>query len=214
MSAENIEAGGIHSLGQLFQGLSEGLQTNGLSKNTAATLASEFADHEGKHVFADSMKNGELGFVITPGWIVAYYLIHGERTPLERMQIASAPGFSEMSQQDWNIYNSAYREWLIEVKEERYSNSRVEETSYSEVKSQMVSIMTQKMNEFSRDGNFPSLENVVDQSIQEIFEKYGALIYHAFQHALITVGRAYMVSHGGASRADNPGSDLPITIPR
>ena len=90
-------------------------------------VASGLHQHEAAHANADEERRGYFGFRVTAGWIIAYYMIIGERTPQQMMEIASAPGFSDMSEQDWKIYNEAWVDHLRDLRlaslEERWKNS-------------------------------------------------------------------------------------------
>lgn len=73
-------------------------------------------DHERRHYNADNERTGKekLGFVLGDGWIMAYYMVVDDKTPENLMSIASAPGYSEMSEGDWNVYSHAWRDFLSE----------------------------------------------------------------------------------------------------
>lgn len=93
-----------------------------------AGIRSEVIDHllihERKHFQADSERTGKekLGFIINDGWIMAYYMVVDDKSPENLMGIASAPGYREMSEMDWNVYKNA---WVNSIKEKNESGKDV-----------------------------------------------------------------------------------------
>jgi hypothetical protein len=119
-----VETAGLLSPTSLYKGM--------VSSGIHSQVATELYSHEKAHADADSERRGEFGFYVTGGWIVAYYLIKGERGPEQLMKIASAPGFSRMSQQDWKIYNTAWSDFLNQVKEKKIRNEENEDNQNNE----------------------------------------------------------------------------------
>lgn len=150
-------------------------------------VASHLYSHEKAHADADEERSGEFGFYVTGGWIVAYYLIKGERTPDQLMKIASAPGFSQMSNQDWKIYNSAWRAWLIQVQEEKFQEESKPQ-NYGDLRNLLIDILARKLDEQGEGGKFPELDELLGYEFDELLNKYGPLIYKAYKDSIEYVG--------------------------
>lgn len=129
MVKERVESHGILSIDKLQKGLLEGRVT--------PSLASDFSGHEGAHAREDELGYGEFGFVIEwdngRGYIMAYYRPIGERTPEQMMRIASAPGFTEMSEWDLFLYKIYEAQFF---KDEKYKNYEEEEIAKKDFKEQ------------------------------------------------------------------------------
>jgi hypothetical protein len=122
--------------------------------------------------------------------VIAYYLIHGVRDPEQMIKIASAPGFANMSQKDWEVYNRAWAIWLRDLAEERYKNDESElPDDYSDLRRYFVQELGKRLDEYAAEGNFPILENLVGQSFEELIRQFGPLIYYAYKEALVQVHR-------------------------
>jgi len=102
-------------------------------------ISRTWEQHEISHWFLDDQREtqgGEFGIdavlEFTDGVIIAsyiaYYLPSGDRTPEELMKMASAPGFTEMSDQDRNVYDRAYRQWVDLMREERLKSELGDES--------------------------------------------------------------------------------------
>lgn len=188
MTVERLEAQGIKTAHQLFKGLYD----SGISPK----IASHLHNHEKAHADADEERSGEFGFIATSGWIVAYYLVKGERTPEQRMKIASAPGFSEMSDQDWRIYNAAWGEYLKNLAEEDFKRKfdKTPGDKY-ELTDFLVEIMTKKFDGLIKTGEFPELEEVLGYEFKDLIEKFGVMIYQIYRDSVEEVRRQFEANH-------------------
>lgn len=179
------EVKGIITAEQLFGGLKE----SGLHPQIASGLYT----HEKAHANADPERRGEFGFIVTPGWVVAYYLIHGERTPEQLMEIASAPGKSQMSDQDWRVYTAAWKDKLIELREngyqeqERAGQENMKENkddkpfSLDNIKDELAGRLSGKLDDLGGKGEFPNLQEILDYEFSDLFKKHGAAIRKALE---------------------------------
>lgn len=150
-------------------------------------LASDLYAHEKAHANADQERKGEFGFYVTGGWIVAYYLIKGERTPEQLMEIASAPGFSRMSHQDWNVYKNAWKELLNQVPKKETPEDEVPKEDYSdkdELKRILIEKLSKNLDESSERGDFPKLKDLLELEFTDLISEYGMLIYEAYRQAI------------------------------
>lgn len=125
------------------------------AKNAPPEVVSHLVRHEGDHAMEDSEGYGVFGLLLITAVLKipeitydhirilerhieivagAFYLPIGERTPETMAKIAAAPGFSDMSDQDWNVYNratsEARREWQKEA--ERDGQSQTSDNPVSE----------------------------------------------------------------------------------
>jgi len=173
--AERLEAQGIKSAGQLFKNLKD----SGLS----GQIASELYSHEKAHADADFESQGEFGYVISSGWVVAYYIIQGERNPKQLMEIASAPGFSNMSSKDWEVYNRAWRDWLNYLKEEEFKKIEQKDT----LRETLVDKLGQKLEGLESGGRFPALQKLLGYEFKDLILEYGELLYQAYEEAISEV---------------------------
>ncbi|KKQ97439.1 MAG: hypothetical protein UT24_C0008G0051 [Candidatus Woesebacteria bacterium GW2011_GWB1_39_12] len=178
MVVERLEAQGIKTAGALFKGLFD----SGLS----GKISSELYYHEKAHADADVEGCGEFGFAVTSGWVIAYYIINGERDPQELMKIASAPGFSNMSSKDWEVYNRAWKDWLRHVAEEKYQRKMEgKPEAYSELRSYLTKLLTEKLDKYSEEGRFPKLEELFEHEYSELWQKFGNLLYQAYKEVSV-----------------------------
>ena len=97
-------------------------------RDTPSHVIDELVSHEGDHERKDNEGFGVFGlllvsviqqvYTLSQNHIEvfereieivagAFYRPIGDRSPEAMVSIASGPGFSEMSDQDWNVYNSA-----------------------------------------------------------------------------------------------------------
>lgn len=172
MRAERLEAQGIRSAGQLFKGLND----SGLP----GRISSELYYHEKAHADADAERKGEFGFMVTSGWVVAYYVINGERTPEQLMKIASAPGFSNMSAKDWQIYNQAWKEFLRNKHEESFRL----DLARDELREMLIEKLAAKLDELANEGRFPSLDKLLGYQFSDLVSEYGEVLYQAYKAAI------------------------------
>ena len=177
MTAERLEAQGIKTATQLFKGLHD----SGLS----GRIASELYSHEKAHADADEESRGEFGYRITTGWVVAYYLVEGDRTPEQLLRIASAPGYSNMSSQDWNVYNKAWKEWLNKQHEEKFKKVRAR----NELREMLVKKLADKLDDLSIIDFFPSLEDLLGYDFKDLVFEHGQLVYEVYKQAISDVRR-------------------------
>ena len=178
MVVERLEAQGIKTAGQLFKDLYD----SGLS----GKISSELYYHEKAHADADVEGRGEFGFVMTSGWVIAYYIINGERDPQELMKIASAPGFSNMSSKDWEIYNRAWKDWLRQLAEEKYQRKMEDKPdAYSELRNYLTRLLAEKLDKYSEEGRFPKLENLLAYEYSELWQKFGNLLNQAYKEVSV-----------------------------
>lgn len=175
MRSERVEIAGILTPQSLFKGMAD----SGIHPQVAGGLYS----HEKAHADADEERRGEFGFYITGGWIVAYYLIKGERTPEQLMKIASAPGFSSMSSQDWKIYNSAWRQWLKQVHEKRFQEKSKPQT-YDDLRNLLIDKLAERLNALAKEGKFPELKDLLGYEFMELVYEYGPTLYQVYKEAL------------------------------
>lgn len=148
-------------------------------------IASKLYYHEKAHADADDEGSGEFGFVITPGWVIAYYMIHGERSPEQMMKIASAPGFSQMSNKDWEIYNRAWREWRRKVTEIDASlPQKSNPDSYNGLRDLLTSLIAEKLDSQYGDDALPPVENLLQYEFKDLISEFGPLVYRAYAEAL------------------------------
>lgn len=177
-----VETAGLLSPTSLYKGM--------VSSGIHSQVASELHTHEKAHADADSERKGEFGFYVTGSWIVAYYLVKGERTPEQLMAIASAPGFSRMSQQDWEIYNNAWKDLLSQVKEETIKDSedgerqKGEIIQYKDLRNKLTDILSEKFDILSEEGHFPKLDELLGSDFTDMVFKYGKWIYEAYNEAI------------------------------
>ena len=172
MGAERLDAQGIRTATQLFKGLYD----SGLP----GKIASDLYSHEKAHADADEESRGEFGYQITTGWVVAYYLVEGDRTPEQLLKIASAPGFSSMSSQDWNVYNRAWRDWMNKVREEKYKKIEAR----NELREMLIEKLAQRLDELSHVERFPRIENLLRYEFKDLIITHGQLLYEVYQEAI------------------------------
>lgn len=175
MRSERIGAENIRTSGSLYRGMVE----SGIPKSVAGHLH----DHEKAHASADPEGHGEFGFFVTGGFIVAYYLIKGERTPEQLMEIASAPGFAEMSSKDWEIYKNAWRKWLKEAEEERREKV-YEEEGIAGLKRKLIKTLSGNLDGYIKRDEFPTLPEILDSDFTELVKENGSLIRQAYEDAI------------------------------
>src|SRR3989338_1207016 len=107
------------------------------------------------------------------------------------MRIASAPGFSRMSQQDWKIYNTAWSDLLNQVKEKRVrneeneDNQNNEEMGYDGLRNKLIDLLAGKLDGLAEKGQFPKLEDLLKYEFTDMVSKYGSWIYRAYNEAII-----------------------------
>ena len=184
-----VETAGLLSPTSLYKGM--------VSSGIHSQAASELYSHEKAHADADAERKGEFGFYVTGGWIVAYYLIKGERDPEQLMRIASAPGFSRMSQQDWKIYNTAWSDLLNQVKEKRVrneeneDNQNNEEMGYDGLRNKLIDLLAGKLDGLAEKGQFPKLEDLLKYEFTDMVSKYGSWIYRAYNEAIIDIRNSH-----------------------
>lgn len=177
-----VETAGLLSPTSLYKGM--------VSSGIHSQTASELYAHEKAHADADTERRGEFGFYVTGGWIVAYYLIKGERDPEQLMQIASAPGFSRMSQQDWRVYNNAWRDLLNRVKERKSKDEENEDSQesgnagYSDLRDRLIDLLAGKLDGLVETGEFPKLEDLLESEFTNMVFEYGQWIYRAYNEAI------------------------------
>jgi len=184
-----VERSGIKSPGQLHLEIAQ----SGVSPD----IASQLVTHEFYgHATNDEVGKGEFGFRIGGGYIVAYYLIIGDRTPEQMMKIAAGPGFGEMSDQDWRIYNQAWGEWLEEQQKEKFETLKKESEKHSDLTDQnspespydprlrLVEKFAEKLNKLEKEGRFPSFDQIAKTDLKDLFDKYGIAIKWAYSEAL------------------------------
>jgi hypothetical protein len=160
-------------------------------------IVSQLVTHEYYgHAANDEVGKGEFGFRTGGGYIIAYYLIIGDRTPEQMMKIASGPGFGEMSGQDWNIYNQAWGEWLEEQQKEKFETLKKESEKKSDLPDQnnsespydprvrLVEKFAEKLNKLEKEGRFPSFDQIAKSDLKDLFDKYGIAIKWAYREAL------------------------------
>lgn len=176
MRSERIGAENIRTSGSLYRGMVE----SGISKS----VASHLHDHEKAHASADREGYGEFGFFVTGGFIVAYYLIKGERTPEQLMEIASAPGYAEMSNKDWEIYKNAWKRWLNEAEEEKREKVYEEKDGLTDLKRRLIKTLSEKLNGHIKKDELPALPEILDKDFSELAKENGSLIYQAFNEAI------------------------------
>lgn len=184
MRGERVESQGILTASGLYQGLA--------SSGLRGDIASYLYSHEKAHADSDEVGRGEFGFIISSGWVVAYYLIRGERTPEQLMKIASAPGFSQMSDKDWQIYKDAWASFLRELKQEenrkKYEKESKEEGLTSAgLREMLIGVLGQKIDKLAESREFPSLEELLDMEFDELIDKYGKTLYQAYKEAIFSV---------------------------
>lgn len=171
-------------------GLYNGLTANGLEPK----IASRLARHEKLHADADPERNGEFGFVLTSGYVVAYYLILGERTPEQLMKIASAP--SDMSEKDKKIYKDAWNDHIREIEEKRFKPIQAKEPdSYESLREVLINILADKLNQRVDEGEFLGLEEVLGIEFVELLDKFGPLLQKAFEESVDQVRDEYDISN-------------------
>ena len=175
MRPERISANGILTPDSLFKGMTD----SGVNPQISSSLYS----HEKAHADADQERRGEFGFIVSSGWIVAYYLIQGERTPEQLMEIASAPGMSRMSEQDWNIYNSAWRDLVKEVQEKKFEEESKPQ-SYKNLRNLLIESISKKLDRMTDEGKFPKLEQILDYEFVDLLRDFGGVIHTAYQEAV------------------------------
>lgn len=116
-------------------------------RDTPSHVIDEPVSHEGDHAREDTEGYGVFGLLIVPGIeqtfdelnativvfereveivVGAFYRPIGDRTLGTMANIASAPGYADMSEQDWNVYHHAQTE---KAKEEKRAD---EHKPYSE----------------------------------------------------------------------------------
>jgi hypothetical protein len=172
VAAERLEAQGIKTADQLFKGLYD----SGLS----GKIASHLYIHEKAHADSDEEGRGEFGFAISSGWVVAYYLVEGERTPEQLMKIASAPGFSEMSSQDWDVYNVAWKDFMSKLNEEKYKKMN----AGTQLQEMLVGRLSEKLDQLSLNGDFPNIESLLNWDFKDLIIEHGDLLYEAYEEAV------------------------------
>ena len=101
------------------------------ARNTPTEVVSHLVRHEGDHAREDTEGYGVFGLLLVTAVLAtpeivndhikvmerhleivvgAFYRPIGDRTPETMVNIASAPGYADMSGQDWNVYNHARSE--------------------------------------------------------------------------------------------------------
>ena len=185
-----VERKGIKSAGELHKQMVE--------VNIPTNIASHLVKHEYYgHAVNDEVGKGEFGFRVGAGWIVAYYLILGDRTPEQLMKIAEGPGRGEMSDQDWRIYNNAFGEWLREQQKDGFeklseecegsSNSEENENEFSKL--ELVRKFAGKLEELERDGRFPGRDELIYINFRALVENHWIALRWAYSEALKVVGK-------------------------
>lgn len=155
-------------------------------------------NHEIAHANADPEKNykgGEFGYsavvfkisdtVIMASW-VAWYQPWGERKPEDRMEMAKAPGWSEMSEQDLLVYQKAKSEWFIRLTEKQNDVSEENPISVLEIipskedenedeydlRKRFIFEFAKKLDKAIADGILPPEEELIGLEFSQIHEKY------------------------------------------
>lgn len=183
MVVEILEAQGIKSATELFKGLSK----SGLSSK----ISSELYKHEKAHADADHEGKGEFGFILTSGWVIAYYLIQGEREPETLMEIASAPGFSNMSTKDWKVYNQAWKDWLRKLSEEKNKKSEdISIENYTDLRELFAKLLSEKLDKYGDVNMLPRPDELLNYEFSDLWLKFGNLIYDAYQEVLNEIFRS------------------------
>jgi hypothetical protein len=174
---ERLEAQGIRTPAALYRGMS--------SYGIPTRVASALYSHEKAHADADEEGKGEFGFVVSSGWIIAYYMVRGERTPEQMMKIASAPGFLAMSGQDWKIYRRALAAWKAEQGSKKLNEKFGEwKNSLDGVKSMLLEKLVEKISVYEDNGEFPDVETLLSLDYNELVEKYGGLLKTVYRQAV------------------------------
>lgn len=180
MRGERLAANGIRTPAQLFRGMS----SYGFPTHVASSLYS----HEKAHADADEERRGEFGFKISSGWVMAYYLVHGERTPEQRMKIAAAPGFLAMSKQDWKIYRHALLDWKKEEKNKLLDKNIGEwKESVGGIRRKLVGKLVEKFGEYEKSGEFPGIDTLLNLDYEELIRKYGGVLNKVYSQAISEV---------------------------
>jgi len=177
LSIERLEAHGVKSAGALFKGLND----SGLS----GKISSNLYYHEKAHADADDEGRGEFGFIISGGWVIAYYLVHGDRDPEQMMKIASAPGFSQMSNKDWDVYKRAWHAWKNKLTQEKFDKKDDNHLdSYKNLREYLVGLISEKLDHDISVGNLPELQKILGMEFEDLIGRFGQLIYQAYSEAL------------------------------
>jgi hypothetical protein len=168
-------------------------------KGVARSIAKRLMDHELAHYWQDPERKGNFGFVLSPGWVVAYYLVIGERDPDIWMDIASGPGFADMSPQDQKIYNAAFKEWLnMLTNEDEQEDNREGGDIYSadlegdqpsldsrtDYWVAFIDLVAEKLNEYFGDDEFLSIDELKEGGIIKVFEEHPDKVEDAVKHAV------------------------------
>ena len=102
------------------------------------------------------------------------------------MKIASAPGFSNMSSKDWEIYNRAWKDWLRQLAEEKYQRKMEDKPdAYSELRNYLTRLLAEKLDKYSEEGRFPKLENLLAYEYSELWQKFGNLLNQAYKEVSV-----------------------------
>ena len=173
-------------------------------------IADHLIWHERKHFSQDSERTGneKIGFILGDGWIMAYYLVCDDRTPETMMAIASAPGYSEMSEADWNIYNSAWRQFLDEESIESRSEASKDNVEaidpdqvlpefihkekldnyhllHPEITNREIIVeFGRRIDELIASGKIPNFQETSRLSLKEYLSEYGDILKQAFDDSI------------------------------
>lgn len=199
------------------------LQKTGVEHGVPAEAMRHLFDHEYYgHYMNDAKRQGEFGLIITSGWVVAYYMIIGEREPEELMDIAAGPGMGKMSRQDWSIYNKAWGDLLQKLQEEEFElkeKGPVKEGELDDVgvdpddlKIRVIDAIKEKLDLYAQEGNFPRLSDLYNTNLSDFFREHGKLIGHAFDEAIAEVMRDSMFPDGDETTVAENDYGVGVTI--
>lgn len=166
-------------------------------------------DHEKNHSLADpelATKGGEFGYtavlvklpngLVMASW-VAWYQPWGDREPEDMMQIAEAPGRTQMSDQDILIYEQSRKEWIERLKEKQNTVSEENSLAILDIipgkenenedeykkRAEITIKFGQKLEEMTQDGKLPPMDELIDEEFSVIYEKYKDLFNEAYSRA-------------------------------